>query len=155
MTTLACNAAQPAPAAAPDTRQADEAAVRKTIGAWLAAATAKDPATFVSFYADDATLMLEDAPDATGKAEIQPLITGMMQDPNFSLAFEPAAVEVARAGDLAYESGTYSITMSDPATKQAATEKGHYLVLWRKGPDGSWKVVRDVPVSDPSTPAAK
>lgn len=147
---LAGCAQQPAPQASapPDTRAADEAALRTLIKDWSASAQAKDVAKFVSFYADDAVLMLEDAPDIKGIAALREGIAGMMQDPAFALSFEPDNVVAARSGDLAYETGTYSMTMTG-SDKKPATEKGHYVVVWRKQADGAWKVALDAPVSDP------
>lgn len=145
-------AAPPAPP--PDTRAADEAAIRTLVDAWAAAARAKDGEKFVSVYADDAALMIEDAPDISGIAALREAVPGMMQDPNFALSFSPDKVVVARSGDLAYETGTYSMTMSDPQ-QQPATERGRYVVIWQKQADGAWKVVLDVPISDPPEAAAK
>jgi len=153
LVTAAC--AQQPPAPPPDTRAADEAAIRAAVKDWSASAQAKDAAKFASFYTDDAVLLLEDAPDMKGKAALREGIAGMMQDPNFALSFEATGVEVARSGDLAYEEGTYSLTMSDPKTKKPATETGAYVVIWKKQADGSWKVHRDVPVSDPPAAPAK
>jgi uncharacterized protein (TIGR02246 family) len=149
---LAGCAQAPAPEP-PDTRAADEAAIRAAIEEWRAAAQAKDADKFVSFYTGDAVVMMEDAPDLRGIDALRGGIGGMMQDPNFALAFEAVEVVVARSGDLAYETGTYTMTMSDPQQKPA-TEIGHYVVVWRKQPDGAWKVVVDVPVSDPAPAAA-
>jgi hypothetical protein len=59
-------------------------------------------------------------------------------------------VVVAASGDLAFETGTYSLTMSDPEGSPA-TERGQYVVVWRKQPDGAWKVAIDAPVSDPAS----
>jgi uncharacterized protein (TIGR02246 family) len=151
---LALTACAPqAQAPPPDTRADDEAAIHAAVKKWSASAQAKDADTFASFYAEDATVMLEDAPDIHGKAAIREAIGGMMQDPNFALSFEASKVVAARSGDLAYETGTYSLTTSD-AKKQPATERGHYVVVWQKQPDGAWKVVQDVPVSDPPEAAA-
>jgi uncharacterized protein (TIGR02246 family) len=144
---LAGCAPQPA-AEPPDTRAADEAAIHAAVKAWSAAAEAKDAETFASVYADDAVLMLEDAPDLSGLPALREGIGGMMQDPNFALSFAADKVVVARSGDIAYEVGTYSMTMSDP-DGNPAPEKGSYVVVWQKGTDGQWKVVVDVPVSDP------
>ena len=132
----------------PDTRAADEAVIHAAVKAWSAAAEAKDAESFARVYAEDAVLMLEDAPDMRGMAAIREGIEGMMQDPNFDLSFEADNVVVARSGDLAYETGTYTLTMSDPEEKPA-TEKGHYVVVWHKQANGGWKVVLDAPVSDP------
>ena len=146
---LTACAAPPAaePPEPPDTRAADEAAIHAAIKEWSASAEAKDPEAFASFYAEDGIVMLEAAPDMNGMAAILGGITGMMQDPNFALSFEADNVVVARSGDLAYETGTYTLTMSDPE-QQPATQNGHYVVVWKKEADG-WKVVVDVPVSDP------
>ena len=142
------------PAAPPDTRAADETAIHAAVKEWSASAQAKDADKFCSFYAEDGVVMLEDAPDISGKPAIREAIGGMMQDPNFSLSFAADKVVVARSGDLAYETGTYAMTLSD-AKKQPSTEKGNYVVVWQKQADGAWKVVVDTPVSDPPQDAAK
>jgi uncharacterized protein (TIGR02246 family) len=151
---VAAACAQQQPAAPPDTRAADEAAIRSAAKAWAASAAAKDADKFASFYTEDATLLLEDAPDFKGKAAIREAVGGMMQDPAFALSFETTAVEVARSGDLAYETSTYSITTSDPKTKKPMTETGAGVVVWKKQADGAWKVLLDIPVSDATAPAA-
>jgi uncharacterized protein (TIGR02246 family) len=146
---LAACAQPPAPSVPPDTRVADDAALRALIQDWSAAAQAKDAARFVSVYADDAVVMMAGAPDIRGIAAIREAVPAMMQDPAFALSFEADRVEVARSGDLAYETGSYSMTMTG-SDKKPATEKGHYVVVWRKGADGAWKVVVDAPLSDPA-----
>lgn len=148
----ACAQQPQQPAAPPDTRAADEAAIRSAAKAWSAAAQAKDADKFASFYTDDATVLLEDSPDFKGKAAIREALGGMMQDPAFALSFETTGVEVARSGDLAYETSTYSITMTDPKTKKPVTETGAGLVVWKKQADGSWKAHVDAPVSNPPAP---
>ncbi len=148
---VAC--AQPAPAPQPvqppDTRAADEAAIRAAVKDWAAAAAAKDAQRFASFYAEDAVLMFAGAPDIKGGAAIREAAVGLMKDANFALSFEATAVQVARSGDIAYELGTYTFTMTDPKTKKPATEKGNYVVVWKKQADGKWKAVVDAPISDP------
>jgi uncharacterized protein (TIGR02246 family) len=148
----------PRSVAPPDTRAADEATLRATIKDWAAAAEAKDAARFVSFYTDDAVVMLANAPDISGMAAIREGIGAMMQDPVFALSFEPDHVVVARSGDLAYETGPYSMTMTGPDQKPA-TERGRYVAVWRKQADGTWKAAVDAPVSDPpgdlATPAQR
>src|SRR5262245_48407506 len=118
----------PLPTPAPDTRPQDEAAIRAAIKDWAAAAAAKDPAKFSSFYAEDATVLLPNMADPSGKTTIGEAIAGMMKDANFALSFEADTVVVARSGDIAYETGAYSMTVTDPARKKPSTEKGHYVV---------------------------
>ena len=148
---VACVQNAPQPTPPPDTRAADEATLRATIKDWAAAAQAKDAVRFTSFYTEDAVVMMAGAPDISGMPAIREGIGHMMSDPGFSLSFEPANVVVARSGDLAYETGPYTMTMTGP-DKKPATETGHYVAIWRKQADGTWKAAVDAPVSDP--PAA-
>lgn len=138
--------AQPTPA--PDTREADAASIRDAVSSWSAAAQARDADAFMAVYTPDAVLMLEAAPDLRGVEAIHEVVTGMMQDPNFDLSFTPDEIEVARSGDLAYETGSYRLTMSGPEGSPAQA-MGHYVVVWEKQADGTWKVVLDAPVTDP------
>ena len=140
--------AAPPPPAPPDHRAEAETAVRGLVEQWSAAAAAKDAEGFVSFYADDAVLILEDAPDFRGIEALREAIGGMMQDPAFALAFAADEVVAARSGDLAYETGAYTMTMSGP-DGNPVSETGHYVAIWRKQADGAWKVAVDAPVSDP------
>jgi uncharacterized protein (TIGR02246 family) len=143
-----CVTEPPPTAEPPDTRAADEAAIRATIEEWSASAQAKDAAKFASFYTDDGILMLEGMENLQGPAAIEAAHAAMMEDPNFDLSFAADHVEVARSGDLAYETGSYTNTMSDPEGKPT-TQTGHYLVVWKKDASGTWKVAADVPVSNP------
>ena len=136
------------PAEAPDNRAQDEMAIREADKAWLEAAQAKDAERFASMYTEDATLMLPDSPAISGKAAIRDGVGEMMKDPAFSLSFEPGTVEVAMSGDLAYETGTYTLTVTDEKTKKPVTSTGHGVVVWKKQADGSWKAHVDVPVAD-------
>lgn len=149
----ACAQQAPAPSPPPDTRAADEAAIHALVKGWAAAAEAKDVEAFCAVYADDAVVMMEGMADVSSKAAIREAMTGMMQDSNFALSFAADKVVVARSGDLAYETGSYSMTLSD-AKQKPATQAGHYVVVWRKEADGSWKVVIDAPISDPPAAAA-
>ena len=154
--TLGACAGQPdaAPMEQPDTRAEDEATIHAMIEDWAASAAEKDAERFVSFYAEDGALLLEAAHDLIGMAALREGVSGLMQDPNFALSFVADEVEVARSSDFAFETGTYSLTMSDPEGNPAV-QTGDYVVIWEKQADGVWKVVIDVPISDPpEEPAA-
>jgi len=143
-----------APQEPPDTRAQDEMAIRDAAKQWAAAAQAKDPEKFASFYADDAVLMLSGAAPLSGKAAIHDAVTTMMKDPAFALSFETSSVEVAKAGDLAIERGPFTVTTTDEKTKKPVTSKGDGIVVWKKQADGSWKAHFDLPVPGPAETAA-
>lgn len=141
-------------ATAPSSTADDRAEIHRLIREWSAAAQAKDVEKFASVYADDAVVMLAEMPDLRGTRTIREGIGGMMQDPNFRLSFEADEVVVSRSGDMAYETGRYSLTSSGPDGRPSL-EHGSYVVVWRKQPDGSWKVVVDAPISDAPAAAAR
>ena len=67
-------------------------------------------------------------------------------------------MEVAKAGDVAYTQGSYTMTMTDPNSKQVINDHGSYVTTYRKQPDGSWKAVADIATSEvppPAPPPAK
>jgi uncharacterized protein (TIGR02246 family) len=153
---VGCNQAPPAPAAIPDTHDADVQAIKDLEVAWAKTSAAKDAEKFASYYAESATLMLEGTPPVNGKEAIGKTIKEMMGDPNFALDFQGTKCDVAKSGEVAYSQGTYTMTMSNPKTKKASTDKGKYLTVFKKQADGSWKAVEDMVSSDgPPAPTKK
>jgi ketosteroid isomerase-like protein len=45
------------------------------------------------------------------------------------------------------------MTTTDPKTKKPVTDKGKYLIAYKKQADGTWKVVADMESSDMPLPA--
>ncbi|MEK7404689.1 MAG: SgcJ/EcaC family oxidoreductase [Acidobacteriota bacterium] len=146
--TLAC---QPQTAPAPDTRAADEQAIRAAEGEWSKQAVAKNLDGFVSYYAEDAAVFAPNAPIATGKEAIRKAISEMLALPDMALSFQTVRVEVARSGDLAYAHGTYEQSFKGPKGKPVQ-DRGKYVSVWKKQADGSWKAVADIFNSDLPAP---
>ena len=141
---------QPAPQA-PDTRAADETAIRAAEAAMAKALAALDPASAVSFYTDDVVGMAVDAPVVQGKENMQKYFEAMMKEkPEFSFSAE--RVEVARSGDLAYSWGKGKVGMKDKKGKVTETTV-KYVSVWKKQADGGWKIAIDTMIPDP--PEAK
>jgi ketosteroid isomerase-like protein len=143
------------PTPPPDTSAADLKAIKDGEIAWSADFGSKDPDKIVSHYADDATLMMPDAPIIMGKDAIRSAVADMMSDKNRVLSFTTANAQVAKGGDIAYTQGTYSMTMTNPKTKKPVTEKGKYLTVYKKQSDGTWKAIEDIINADAlATPVA-
>ena len=143
--------AQAPPPAPPDTRAADEKAIRDMETAWVAEFAAKDIDKIVAHYADDGTLLLSNAPTMSGKDAIRAGMKMAIDDPNFALDLKTVKVYVSR-DDLAYSQGTYSYKGTDSKTKKVIAETGRYVEVYKKQADGSWKVVEDI--NSPEAPAA-
>ena len=120
-----------------DTRAADEAALRQLDEEWSKAAASKDVEKTISYYSDDAVLMLPNLPRLTGKDSIRTLWKEMFASQTFSGGWKTTKVEVARSGDLAYVTGDYAFNETESG--RPITDKGKYLHVWKKQPDGSWK----------------
>jgi hypothetical protein len=64
-------------------------------------------------------------------------IKAMVADPNFSMQFRTDKVEAAKSGELGYTRGAYTMTMSDPKTKNVLREKGKYVTIYARQAKGS------------------
>ncbi len=137
----------------PDTHDADVAALKALETQWVQEFAAKDADKIVAHYTDDATLMPPGMAPATGKAAILAVDKEMLADPALVLKFAATRVEVAKSGDVGFTQGTYTMTMTDPGTKQVINDHGTYLTTYMKQADGSWKAVSDMQASSVPPPA--
>jgi len=62
-------------------------------------------------------------------------------------------VETVVAGDLAYQRGSFTVAATPRSGGQTRRTHGNFLRIYRRAPDGSWQMTRDMFVSDePSKP---
>jgi uncharacterized protein (TIGR02246 family) len=136
-----------------DTRDADMQAVKDNEAQWNQDWASKDLDKIAVHYADDAVVMAPGSPATTGKDAIRGELKQMVSDPALSLKFQASKVEVAKSGDLAYTQGSYTLTLTDPQTKQIVNDHGSYVTTYRKQADGTWKAVLDIASSEVPPPA--
>ena len=145
-----------APATAPpDTRAQDEKAIRDSEAAWVKDFATKDPLKASAYYADNGDSMLPDTPIMEGR---QAIIAGMkpeLGDPNFSLVFAPTRIEIAKSGDLAYSKGWFKYTTTNPKTGKRVGQSGNYVEVYKKQPDGTWKIAEDIATEETPLHALK
>lgn len=127
-------------------------AVRAADAAFQQAIAAKDLNKIMSFYADDAVLMPTAKPLLSGKAAITDEWKELLAIPAFQNASKLEDVEVSASNDLAYTRGSYETRLLGEDGK-LVTEPGKWLSVWRKQPDGSWRVAietynTDIPPPD-------
>jgi uncharacterized protein (TIGR02246 family) len=122
---------------------ADEQAIRSADSEWSQSAKIGSLDKFLTFYADDASVLPFNAPSVQGKENIRQFFTQLFSKPGFAVQFAPTNVQVSKSGDIAYEIGTAQLTLND-AQGQAATTPAKYVVVWRKDATHKWKVVADV-----------
>ena len=141
---LACLAAAAACATVRANIPEEEATIRDLNRRWVATVPARDAATWASFYAEDGVLMAPNASVARGPDAIRRQMAELFDMPNLQLTFAPTRIEVARAGDMATEIGTYRIGFDTPQGR--IDDEGSYVTSWRKR-DGQWKVISDINTS--------
>jgi ketosteroid isomerase-like protein len=133
------------------TRSQDGAEVRAADQEWARVFAAKDLKASVDFCADEASVLVPNAPIATGKQAISQAFAAFFAIPDFKISWHPSKVEVANSGELGYSTGVYEMTFKDAAGK-AMSDHGKYVTIWKKQ-GGKWKVVSDIFNSDlPAAP---
>jgi len=131
---------------------ADVKALHDTETQWNQDYASRDVDKIMSHYADDAVLMVPGTPVSVGKAVIREGVKSMAADPRMALKFTASKVEVAKSGDVAWTQGSYTLTVTDPETKQVINDHGSYVTTYSKQPDGSWKAVADIVASEVPRP---
>ncbi len=101
----------------------------------------KDAASIAKLYTEDASLLPPGAPRQDGLAAIQSFWQAAID-----MGLEDVvltAVEVEDLGDTASDVGTIAGTVpGDDGGRVSLT--GKYIVLWKKGSDGTWRLHRDI-----------
>jgi ketosteroid isomerase-like protein len=124
-----------------------EDAVRAADAAWLKAYEAKDVDKSVAFLDENASMLAPNTPIATGKTAISKLIAGELALQDSKIRWHPDKAGVAQSGELGYTSGFYDWSFKDKSGK-IVSDTGKYLTVWKKQPDGKWKVLFDTYNSD-------
>jgi uncharacterized protein (TIGR02246 family) len=132
-----------APAAAQSAKDSIEAALVTFEEAY----NSGDAAAVAALYTEDAALLPPDMARMDGKEAVQSFWQGAMDSGLENLRLE--TVEVEESGDIAYEVGNF--TLAVPSQDGAPADvNGKYIVVWKKGPDGTWRLHRDIWNTDPT-----
>lgn len=137
-------ASTPHPLGAQEVNQeAEEASLMEADRAMFQAySTSSSPLdSIMTHWADDAKVLPPDAPMARGKEASRAVFAELEAMPGYSLTWEPSIAEAS--GDLGYTIGTYHMELQDSEGRPLAID-GKYMTVWRKQPDGTWKVAVDM-----------
>jgi ketosteroid isomerase-like protein len=109
----------------------------------------KGGAAFADWFADDGVALGNGAAPLIGKVAIVKSANWSAKD--YQLTWTPTDAMMGPSGDMGYTWGHYEGRSKD-ANGNPVLTSGRYITMWRKQPDGSWKVVLDAGASEP--PAA-
>jgi ketosteroid isomerase-like protein len=120
--------------AAPEGNAELEEQVRRTEAAFAKTMADRDHAAFTSFLAEE-TIFLGGKSPHRGKAALAAAWKRFFEKPEAPFSWRPEKVVVLDSGTLAMTTGP----VFDPAGKPS----GSFKSVWRREPDGAWKIVLD------------
>jgi ketosteroid isomerase-like protein len=105
----------------------------------------KGGAAFADWFADDGVALGNGAAPSIGKVAIAKSATWSPKD--YQLTWTPTDAVMGPSGDMGYTWGHYEGRSKD-ANGNPVLTSGRYMTIWRKEPDGNWKVVLDAGAND-------
>lgn len=137
---------QPSPLA--DTAMKPGKALLLELEARFARATADGGGkAFAAWFAEDAVTLSNGQAPVHGHAAIAKQATWLAKD--YQLLWTPTEAVMSPSGDMGYTWGHYEGHSKDPDGNAKVTT-GRYLTIWRKEPDGNWKVLLDSSNEEPA-----
>ncbi len=97
---------------------------------------------FASFFDKDGVTIGNRTAAVIGQVAIAKQAQWLPQD--YQLTWTPEGGELAPTGDMGFTWGHY-----EGRAKNSAVTRGRYMTIWKKEPDGTWKVALDTSNEDP------
>ncbi|HET9693791.1 MAG TPA: SgcJ/EcaC family oxidoreductase [Steroidobacteraceae bacterium] len=151
--TNSAHAEPPAATDGPAQAAATRAAVEAATAAFHQALRTNDADAFMSFIADDVVLMPPGEAPVRGKSAVKAWYDGFLTQYR-TTSLKLADVEVFVGDDWATEVGTYEWGLAPTAGGAPIVDRGNYMQVWQRRPDGQWRFAREVFNSSVPPPAA-
>ena len=143
-------AAAAALALSASSRTPDPAAARARLRdaelAFAQASKARGADAWAEVFADSGVQM-NPGHNYVGKEAVRALMAPDLADTTHLLSWTPTTVDVSASGDLGYTMGRWQVA---PRAGGTPLLQGSYVTIWKKQPDGAWKVVLDAGNADPA-----
>jgi len=110
--------------------------------AWVQDLRAKQIEPILKFYAPEAAFLQPNGERLTGSAALRALFQNIMSTFNSDLTLHSQNLEAS--GDLAYDSGDFEESLIVIATGARITSKGSYIIIYKRQPNGDWRIVQQV-----------
>jgi uncharacterized protein (TIGR02246 family) len=121
---------------------ADEAAIADFNKRYLKAINDGDIAALSSLTTDDHIMLAPGRPPIVGKAANDAANGRIFQQFTIDETWTP--VETRVTGDWAYQRGTFTVAATPKAGGATRNSRGHFLRIYRRQPDNSWRMIRDM-----------
>jgi uncharacterized protein (TIGR02246 family) len=120
----------------------DRARVAGTTAELLAAVNTSDADRSAAVWTADGVLMPPHHPSVQGRDAIARYFRNLFSRSKFSFAFTSSTIDLA--GDVALERVTYTVTIWPGDGAASIEDAGKGLHVYRRQPDGSWKLAYDI-----------
>jgi ketosteroid isomerase-like protein len=107
---------------------------------------ARGGAAFADWFAGDGVALGNGAAANIGKVAVAKSANWSPTD--YQLSWTPTDALMGPSGDMGYTWGHYEGRSKDSRGNPVLTS-GRYITMWRKEPDGSWKVILDAGSNEP------
>lgn len=108
---------------------------------------ARGGAGFADWFAEDGVALGNGAAPVVGRVAIAK--SANWSPKVYQLIWTPTDATMGPSGDMGYTWGHYEGHSKDAAGNPVVTS-GRYITVWRKQPDGSWKVILDAGANEPA-----
>lgn len=123
--------------------EAEVAALRTADSLWWAKAVEMDAQGAMAFYTKDAVSYPPEGPTEGGEG-IQLYLQELFAKPGFAVRFpEKSRIVLAPSGDLGYTFANAELTFDDDEGSPFTLWSRH-LAVWRKQPNGKWKITENM-----------
>lgn len=137
-TLVACARSQPQ---RPSTAE-DEAAIAEFNARYLKAINDGDSATLASLTTPEHIMIPPGRPPIVGKEANDAANARVAQTSRIEETWSPQ--ETVISGDLAYQRGTFTVAATPKAGGTTRNMSGTFLRIYKRQPDGAWRMVRDM-----------
>lgn len=120
----------------------DNEVIESVREAHIAAMNNRDADAWADVFTDDAIQMPPNFPMNIGNANIRSWSQGFLQ--MFQADFTLSVIDLHISGDYAYETGTYTISLTPDGSNQTMQDVGKYITIYQKLSTGDWAVTRDI-----------
>jgi ketosteroid isomerase-like protein len=106
---------------------------------------ARGGAAFADWFAEDGVALSNGKAPIVGRVAI--VRSAVWSPKEYQLSWTPTDAVMGPSGDMGYTWGHFEGHSKD-ANGNPVSDSGRYMTIWRKQPDGNWKVVFDAGAND-------
>jgi ketosteroid isomerase-like protein len=123
--------------------------IRAALTQWTSDFNARNSRAICDLFAPDLRYEYQGFPER-GYQDVCGLLQRSLNDPKKRYSYSPAIKEIIVAGDLAVARLTWTLTVRTEGDPGEVTVEEPGIDIFRKQPDGSWKIIRYVAYGAPN-----